>query len=73
MIAATIVMPTDAPLAKLAATRAAMGAEVVLYDRKTMNRGDIAQALVDERGATLVPPYDDLMIIAGAGDRRPSS
>ena len=65
-IAATIVMPTDAPLAKLAATRG-YGAEVVLYDRKTMNRGDIAQALVDERGATLVPPYDDPMIIAGAG------
>jgi threonine dehydratase len=65
-IAATIVMPTDAPLAKLAATRG-YGAEVVLYDRQTMNRAEIAQALVDERGATLVPPYDDPMIIAGAG------
>jgi threonine dehydratase len=65
-VAATIVMPTDAPLAKLAATRG-YGAEVVLYDRQTMNRAEIAQALVDERGATLVPPYDDPMIIAGAG------
>jgi threo-3-hydroxy-L-aspartate ammonia-lyase len=65
-IPATIVMPTDAPLAKLAATRG-YGAEVVLYDRITMNRAEIAQALVDERGATLVPPYDDPMIIAGAG------
>ena len=66
---ATIVMPTDAPLAKLAATRG-YGAEVVLYDRMTMNRAEIAQALVDERGATLVPPYDDPMIIAGAGHDR---
>ncbi len=65
-IAATIVMPTDAPAAKLAATRG-YGAEVVLYDRQTMNRAEIAQALVDERGATLVPPFDDPMIIAGAG------
>ncbi len=65
-IPATIVMPTDAPLAKLAATRG-YGAEVVLYDRMTMNRAEIAQALVDERGATLVPPFDDPMIIAGAG------
>jgi threonine dehydratase len=61
-----IVMPSDAPRAKLAATRG-YGAEVVLYDRKTMNRGEIAQALVAERDATLVPPYDDPMIIAGAG------
>jgi threonine dehydratase len=65
-VAATIVMPSDAPAAKLAATRG-YGAEVVLYDRHTMNRAEIANALVEERGATLVPPYDDPMIIAGAG------
>jgi len=65
-VPAVIVMPSDAPRSKLAATRG-YGAEVVLYDRKTMNRGEIAQALVAERGATLVPPYDDPMIIAGAG------
>ena len=65
-IPATIVMPTDAPLAKLAATRG-YGAEVVLYDRKAQDRAEIAQRLVAERGATLVPPYDDPMIIAGAG------
>jgi threonine dehydratase len=65
-IPAVIVMPTDAPLAKLAATRG-YGAEVVLYDRLTMNRSEIAQTLAAERGATLVPPYDDPMIIAGAG------
>ena len=65
-IAAVIVMPADAPASKLAATRG-YGAEVVLYDRQTMNRAEIAQSLVAERGATLVPPYDDPAIIAGAG------
>jgi threonine dehydratase len=65
-IHATIVMPSDAPVAKLAATRG-YGAEVVLYDRTTMDRSAIAQELVDERGATLVPPYDDPAILAGAG------
>ena len=63
---AAIVMPADAPASKLAATRG-YGAEVILYDRKTMNRGEIAQGLAVERGATLVPPYDDPAIIAGAG------
>jgi threonine dehydratase len=65
-IPAAIVMPTDAPAAKLAATRG-YGAEVVLYDRFTMNRSEIARSLADERGATLVPPYDDPAIIAGQG------
>jgi threonine dehydratase len=65
-IPATIVMPTDAPAAKLAATRG-YGAEVVLYDRFTMNRAEIAQSIAAERGATLVPPYDDPAIIAGQG------
>jgi threonine dehydratase len=65
-IPAAIVMPTDAPAAKLAATRG-YGAEVVLYDRFTMNRSEIAQSIAAERGATLVPPYDDPAIIAGQG------
>jgi threonine dehydratase len=65
-VPAAIVMPRDAPAAKLAATRG-YGAEVVLYDRKSMNRGEIAAALAAERGAVLVPPYDDPAIIAGAG------
>jgi threo-3-hydroxy-L-aspartate ammonia-lyase len=65
-IPAAIVMPTDAPAAKLAATRG-YGAEVVLYDRFTMNRAEIAHALAAERGATLVPPFDDPAIIAGQG------
>jgi len=65
-VPATIVMPSDAPQSKLAATRG-YGAEVVLYDRHTMNRGTIAADLARERGATVVPPYDDPRIIAGQG------
>jgi threo-3-hydroxy-L-aspartate ammonia-lyase len=63
---ATIVMPTDAPALKLAATRG-YGAEVVLYDRYTEDRAAIAGALVVQRGATLIPPYDDLLVMAGQG------
>ncbi|HEU4516981.1 MAG TPA: threonine/serine dehydratase [Steroidobacteraceae bacterium] len=65
-IAATIVMPADAPAIKLANTRA-LGAEVVLYDRFTEDREAIARRLVDERGATLVPAYDDPHVVAGQG------
>jgi threonine dehydratase len=65
-VPAAIVMPEDAPAAKLAATRE-YGAEVVLYDRMTMNRGAIAERLAAERGAVLVPPYDDAAIVAGQG------
>jgi threonine dehydratase len=65
-VAATIVMPADAPFAKLAATRG-YGAEIVTYERATMDRVAIAQEIARERGATIVPPYDDPAIIAGAG------
>lgn len=65
-VPAAIVMPTDAPASKLAATRG-YGAEVVLYDRFTMNRAEIARELATQRGAVLVPPYDDPAIIAGQG------
>jgi len=65
-ISATIVMPRDAPLSKLAATRG-YGAEVVEYERSEENRAVIAQGICAERGATLVPPYDDERIVAGAG------
>jgi threonine dehydratase len=65
-VPATIVMPSDAPAAKVAATRE-YGAEVVSYDRQTMNRAAIAAQLTAERGATLVPPYDDAAIVAGQG------
>lgn len=65
-IPAVIVMPRDAPEAKLAATRG-YGAEVALYERSEENRAVIAQAIASERGATIVPPYDDERIVAGAG------
>jgi threonine dehydratase len=61
-----IVMPSDAPRAKRERT-AAFGAELVLYDRARDDREAIAEAIAAERGATLVPPYDDALIIAGQG------
>jgi len=63
---ATIVMPTDAPAVKLAATRE-YGAEIVFYERETSHREEIARAVARDRGATLVPPFDDPRIVAGAG------
>jgi threonine dehydratase len=63
---ATIVMPSDAPRAKRERTLA-LGAEVVAYDRNSEDRAAIAKKIVAERGATLVPPYDDPLIIAGQG------
>lgn len=63
---ATIVMPNDAPASKVAATQG-YGAEVIFYERATMNRAEIAAAIARERGATLVPPYDDPDVIAGQG------
>ena len=65
-IQAAVVMPTDAPALKLAATEG-YGAEVVRYDRLTEDREAIARRLADERGATLVPPYDHPLIMAGQG------
>jgi len=65
-IPATIVMPADAPKAKLDNTRA-LGAEVVTYDRERESREEIAARLAAQRGATLVPSFDDPHIIAGQG------
>lgn len=65
-MAATIVMPADAPRKKLEAT-AALGAEIVTYDRATESRESIAKALADERGATLVPSFDDPWVVEGQG------
>lgn len=65
-IEATIVMPTDAPQAKLDATRG-YGANVVLYDRAREDRHAIARSFAEERGATVVPPFDDARVVAGAG------
>lgn len=63
---ATIVMPADAPAIKLANTRA-LGAEILTYDRHSESREEIATALAKNRGATLVPSFDDPFIIAGQG------
>jgi threonine dehydratase len=63
---ATIVMPTNAPAIKLDNTRA-WGAEVVLYDRYREDRDMLARDIAEQRGATLVPPYDHPLIIAGQG------
>nr|WP_284698916.1 threonine/serine dehydratase [Sphingomonas lycopersici] len=65
-IAATIVMPADAPAAKRDATLA-LGAEVVDYDRATESRELIAGRLAEARGATLVPSFDDPWVIEGQG------
>ena len=65
-VPATIVMPDDAPSLKLAATRG-YGAEVVLYDRRREDREAIARRFVEEKGAVLVPPFDDEAVIAGQG------
>jgi len=63
---AVIVMPSDAPALKLENTRG-YGAEVITYDRFRENREEIGRRIRDERGMTLVPPYDDPLVIAGQG------
>jgi threo-3-hydroxy-L-aspartate ammonia-lyase len=63
---AAILMPSDAPQAKLNATRG-YGAEVIVYDRYKEDRGALAKQLSDERGAVLIPPYDYLPVMAGQG------
>jgi threonine dehydratase len=65
-IKTAIVMPEDAPSAKIENTRR-LGGEVVLYDRYTQDREAIARSLAAERGATIVPSYDHAHIIAGQG------
>lgn len=65
-IAATIVMPADAPAVKRDATLAA-GATIVDYDRATESREEIGARLAEESGATLVPSFDDVDIIEGQG------
>jgi threonine dehydratase len=65
-IPATIVMPADAPAIKIARTRG-HGAEVVLHDRVRENREEIGARIAETRGAALVRPYDDPLIIAGQG------
>ncbi len=65
-ITATIIMPKDAPASKVAATRG-YGGQVVFYDRYTEDREALSRKLADERGLTLIPPYDHADVIAGQG------
>lgn len=65
-IRAIIVMPADAPQVKIDGTRGE-GAEIVLYDRRTESREEIAARIAGESGATIVPSFDDPAIVAGQG------
>ena len=65
-IRATIIMPQDAPALKVQATRE-YGGEVIFYDRYTENREEIGRRLAEERGMTLIPPYDHPDVICGQG------
>lgn len=65
-VQAAIVMPSDAPRAKVEATRE-RGARIISYDRLTEDREQIAGRILEETGGTLVPPYNHHLIMAGAG------
>jgi threonine dehydratase len=65
-IPATIVMPHDAPAAKVAATRG-YGADVVIYDRYKEDREQIGRDIAQKHGRTLIPPYDHPDVLAGQG------
>ncbi len=65
-IPATIVMPHDAPAAKVAATKS-YGGQVISYDRYTEDREQIGRALAEQHGLTLIPPYDHPDVLAGQG------
>ncbi len=65
-IRATIIMPKDAPALKVQATKE-YGGEVIFYDRYTENREEIGRRLAEERGMTLIPPYDHPDVICGQG------
>eukprot|EP01041_Mallomonas_annulata_P032306 gene32306-54768_t len=65
-IKSVIIMPHDAPALKMQATRE-YGGEVVIYDRNKEDREEIGRRLAQERGMTLIPPYDHPDVIAGQG------
>lgn len=65
-VRASIVMPSDAPRAKVAATRG-YGAEIIFYDRRREDREQVARNLAERRGLVLVPPFDDYGVMAGQG------
>jgi threonine dehydratase len=65
-VAATIVMPTDTPKAKLDSTKA-YGPRIVFFDRRRESREEIARKISEDTGATVVPSYDHPWIVAGQG------
>lgn len=65
-VRAVIVMPSDAPQSKIAATRA-YGAEILFYDRQLEDREQVARAVAEREGSILVPPFDDYLVMAGQG------
>jgi threonine dehydratase len=65
-VRAVIVMPSDAPQSKVAATRG-YGAQVIFYDRLREDREQVARAVAEREGSVLVPPFDDYQIMAGQG------
>lgn len=65
-VAATIVMPSDAPKLKVEGTRS-QGAEIIFYDRRTESREEIAAKIGAERGSVVVPSFNDPHIVAGQG------
>ncbi len=65
-VRSAIIMPHDAPASKVAATRG-YGGEVITYNRYTESREDLGRRLAQERGMTLIPPYDHPHVIAGQG------
>src|SRR5204863_4079101 len=65
-VLAVVAMPTDAPKAKVTATRG-YGAEVVFYDRQKEDREVVARQIGERDGLVLVPPYDDYLVMAGQG------
>lgn len=65
-VPSVVIMPSDAPAPKIEGTRA-LGGEVVLYDRANESREEIGETLAQERGLTLIRPYDEPQVIAGQG------
>jgi len=65
-VATTIIMPSDAPEIKVAATRG-YGGTIVFYDRYTQDRDELGRQLAQEQGMSLIPPYDHVDVIAGQG------
>jgi threo-3-hydroxy-L-aspartate ammonia-lyase len=65
-VRAVIIMPSDAPKAKVAATRG-YGAQIIFYDRQREDREQVARSVAEREGSVLVPPFDDFLVMAGQG------